>query len=86
MQPIAPIKTVNMTCLPPTQLAGNKTIQTSTNTINFSVGGNDNGRMGYDANGNIKSMSQMGLKLNNSSLIDQLSYTYTANTNKLQQV
>jgi len=42
----------------------------------------------YDANGNILSMNQKGFKLNGSSLIDQLTYTYQNNltSNKLVQV
>lgn len=40
----------------------------------------------YDANGNIKAMTQYGLKLNTSSMIDQLTYTYQSNSNKLSQV
>ncbi len=40
----------------------------------------------YDANGNIISMTQNGLTLNTSPIIDQLTYTYTANSNKLSKV
>lgn len=40
----------------------------------------------YDDNGNILKMKQWGLKLNSSSLIDDLSYTYYANSNKLKNV
>jgi RHS repeat-associated protein len=40
----------------------------------------------YDANGNIKRMDQKGLKINSSSLIDQLAYSYFNNSNKLSQV
>lgn len=40
----------------------------------------------YDANGNIITMNQKGLKLNTSPTIDQLTYTYTLNTNKLVKV
>jgi RHS repeat-associated protein len=42
--------------------------------------------MNYDANGNILSMSQSGWKVNGSSLIDQLSYTYKTTSNKLLNV
>jgi RHS repeat-associated protein len=42
--------------------------------------------MSYDANGNIVTMNQKGLKVNVSSTIDQLSYTYTTNSNKLIKV
>ena len=40
----------------------------------------------YDYNGNIKQMQQWGLKINTSSQIDNLAYTYQANSNKLQGV
>lgn len=40
----------------------------------------------YDANGNIKAMTQYGLKLNTSSMIDELSYAYQNNSNKISQV
>ncbi|GAB2808986.1 DUF6443 domain-containing protein [Ferruginibacter profundus] len=40
----------------------------------------------YDENGNIKQMQQWGLKINASEQIDNLHYTYYANTNKLQNV
>jgi hypothetical protein len=42
----------------------------------------------YDANGNIKAMTQYGFKLGTASTtpIDNLTYNYTTNTNKLLQV
>ena len=49
--------------------------------IDFSVG-----NLTYDANGNILSMNQKGFKVNGSSWIDQLTYTYQLNSNKLSQV
>jgi RHS repeat-associated protein len=42
--------------------------------------------LSYDANGNILSMWQKGLKLNNSDFIDKLSYHYYDNSNKLKNV
>ncbi|MBY0537631.1 MAG: DUF4329 domain-containing protein, partial [Chitinophagaceae bacterium] len=49
--------------------------------IDFSVS-----NLTYDANGNIMSMSQKGFKVTGSSFIDQLTYTYQTNSNKLIQV
>ncbi|HEV8286375.1 MAG TPA: DUF6443 domain-containing protein [Chitinophagaceae bacterium] len=49
--------------------------------INFSVN-----NLSYDMNGNILSMNQQGLKITGPSAIDQLSYTYQANSNKLAKV
>lgn len=42
--------------------------------------------LSYDANGNILSMSQNGFKITGSSPIDQLTYGYVSNSNKLNQV
>lgn len=57
-------------------------------TIDFSVkmGDGINASSAYDANGNILAMQQQGLKLNASSLIDNLGYGYNTNSNKLAQV
>lgn len=49
--------------------------------INFSLSG-----MSYDQNGNIIRMSQYGVKLNTSALIDSLVYGYQNNSNKLSYV
>lgn len=49
--------------------------------IDFSVSG-----LTYDGNGNILTMKQKGWKLDGSSFIDQLSYTYIGNSNKLLKV
>jgi RHS repeat-associated protein len=56
--------------------------------IDFSVKMGDglNADSAYDANGNILAMRQMGLKLNASSVIDKLTYTYNSNSNKLARV
>ena len=42
--------------------------------------------LSYDANGNILSMNQKGFKVGGSALIDQLTYAYQTNSNKLSQV
>lgn len=49
-----------------------------TANVDFSVS-----NLTYDANGNIATMNQKGLKINASPFIDQLAYTYTTNSNKL---
>ena len=49
--------------------------------VDFSTNG-----LTYDANGNILSMQQKGLKLNTSQTIDNLVYTYQSNSNKLAKV
>ncbi|WP_207632583.1 DUF6443 domain-containing protein [Foetidibacter luteolus] len=49
--------------------------------IDFSVS-----NLSYDANGNIRTMNQKGVKVNSSSTIDQLTYTYLPNSNKLLNV
>ena len=43
-------------------------------------------KLTYDANGNIKAMVQNGLVINNSPVIDHLTYTYNTNSNKLLKV
>lgn len=48
--------------------------------IDFSVS-----NLTFDGNGNILSMSQQGLKVNSSTMIDQLSYTYFPGSNRLQK-
>jgi RHS repeat-associated protein len=57
-------------------------------TIDFSMkmGDGISYTSAYDENGNIKQMQQNGLKINASPLIDNLSYNYFANTNKLSSV
>jgi hypothetical protein len=49
--------------------------------IDFSVS-----NLTYDANGNIGNMTQKGWKLAGSSIIDQLTYNYLSNSNKLNVV
>lgn len=49
--------------------------------IDFSATG-----LSYDANGNILTMNQKGFKVGGSALIDQLTYTYLTNSNKLSIV
>jgi hypothetical protein len=60
----------------------------SGNTINFSsvMGNGIDPETAYDENGNIKGMKQMGLKINASSVIDDLKYNYYNNSNKLLNV
>ena len=42
--------------------------------------------MTYDADGNILSMAQKGLKITGSSQVDNLRYTYISNSNRLKSV
>ncbi|HMH20213.1 MAG TPA: DUF6443 domain-containing protein [Puia sp.] len=63
-----------------TQNAGGSTWNTSAN-IDFSVR-----NLTYDYNGNIQSMSQKGVKLNASVLVDSLLYGYNSNSNQLNYV
>lgn len=58
------------------------------NVVNFDMvmGDGVNGPDAYDANGNIKAMKQWGLKLAASTLIDDLTYSYAAHSNKLLSV
>lgn len=42
--------------------------------------------IGYDANGNISSLRRYGRVLNAAQIIDNLAYTYTANSNRLSKV
>ncbi|RYY40910.1 MAG: hypothetical protein EOO08_03960 [Chitinophagaceae bacterium] len=49
--------------------------------VDYSVSG-----LSYDAGGNILSMTQTGLKLGAIQTIDELTYTYFANSNRLKKV
>jgi RHS repeat-associated protein len=61
-------------------VSGTSTWDTSAH-LNFSLS-----NMSYDANGNILTMNQSGWKMGGSRVIDQLSYTYNTNSNKLLNV
>jgi RHS repeat-associated protein len=68
------------------RLSGAGFLQNSSGTwkndsVNFSVS-----NLNYDANGNILTVNRDGLKVNQSSPIDELTYSYETNSNKLQQV
>ena len=58
------------------------------NKVNFNIimGDGTNYSSAYDANGNIKQMQQWGLKINASAQIDNLTYNYINNSNKLLNV
>lgn len=62
------------------QHAGGTTFNKSAG-VDYSLTG-----MSYDANGNILSMRQKGLKAASSVTLDSLMYTYVPNTNRLQKV
>jgi RHS repeat-associated protein len=66
----------------------NGTSYVDNNIINFdmTMGNGTTVTAAYDENGNIKAMKQWGLKLNNSTLIDDMQYTYHLNSNKLRAV
>jgi len=61
--------------------AGSSALFDKTALVDFSVG-----NLGYDVNGNILTMQQTGVKGNVSSLVDDMTYTYVPNTNRLQNV
>lgn len=60
----------------------------STININFTsiMGNGVDAETAYDENGNIKAMKQWGLKVNSSSVIDDLAYHYFDKSNKLLNV
>lgn len=67
---------------------GNAYIDNNVFNFDMLMGNGDPGNptSAYDANGNIKGMKQWGMKGMGSSVIDQLTYSYFANSNKLQSV
>lgn len=68
------------------QNPGNHTWNNSEVNYNVKIGDGATGTNAYDANGNIKRMQQWGLELSGSSQIDDITYSYFTNTNKLQAV
>lgn len=60
---------------------GTSAIFNKTAGVDFSVS-----NLAFDANGNIMTMNQAGLKLNTSPAIDQLRYTYMLKSNRLKSV
>lgn len=54
--------------------------------FNVKMGDGSNPLSAYDANGNILRMQQWGLKIGGSAQIDDLTYAYFSNSNKLQTV
>jgi len=70
-----------------TQYTGGSFNQTAGENFDMKMGDDGNDPLtAYDANGNIKRMQQWGLKINLSSQIDNLSYEYATNSNKLFKV
>jgi RHS repeat-associated protein len=69
-----------------TQYTGGTFNQTAGVNYNMKMGDGINVSTAYDANGNILQMQQWGLKLNVSEQIDNLSYLYQTNSNKLTRV
>lgn len=69
-----------------TQYTSNAFNQTAGVNFNVRMGDGINADSAYDDNGNIRRMQQWGLKINTSSQIDDLRYTYVSNTNRLQGV
>ena len=61
--------------------SGTSAVFNKSANVDFSVS-----NLTFDANGNILTMNQKGWKVGGSSFIDQLSYSYITNINKLLQV
>jgi len=74
------------------QLFGSQWLKTDPSNSNFTIdfsmqmGDGINPSTAYDANGNILAMQQYGFKINTSPLIDNLTYNYYSNSNKLLNV
>jgi RHS repeat-associated protein len=69
-----------------TQYTGGTFNQTAGVNYNLKMGDGTNVSTAYDANGNILQLQQWGLKLTASQQIDNLSYLYQTNSNKLARV
>jgi RHS repeat-associated protein len=69
-----------------TQLAGSTYTDHATINFDMQMGNGIDVNSAYDENGNIKAMKQWGLKLNSSSVIDDLEYGYYNGGNKLKYV
>jgi RHS repeat-associated protein len=67
------------------QLEGSNWTNANVN-YNIKMGDGSDPLTAYDANGNIKRMQQWGWKLTGSEQIDDLSYSYFSNSNKLKDV
>jgi hypothetical protein len=68
------------------QYAGSSYADNSIVNYDMLMGDGINASSAYDANGNIKAMKQWGLKVASSDIIDELTYAYTLNSNKLLSV
>lgn len=55
-------------------------------SFDMQMGNGSSASTAYDANGNILAMKQWGLKATSSDVIDNLTYTYLTNSNKLKNV
>lgn len=69
-----------------TQYTGGTFNQTAGVNFDMKMGDGSDVTTAYDDNGNIKQMQQWGLKINASSQIDNLRYTYLSGSNKLKSV
>ncbi|MFN9666430.1 MAG: hypothetical protein ACK57C_07520, partial [Bacteroidota bacterium] len=68
------------------QLAGSSWDKSAGIDITSQMGDGKDYRTAYDGNGNILKMKQWGVKLNQSIVIDDLTYDYFATSNKLKSV